>query len=133
MPVLAGVVIVVTFLLYGAATKFENDWVAVFACLGVLGISSIVLDRAGRNAAIRHPHPLWYDQRLPYEKSILKNIVVLVVLLIVILSAVETSVETAGTSSYGSPFPYFLAAGFLYLVVPQVFARRIRRRHDADQ
>ncbi len=124
-PVFAGVVALASFLLFAASSRATSDWGAVFGCLGILAGAAYVLDRSGRAEAAKRPHPL-YSDRLPSEPSKLKIALVLLVLAGLVMFATLTATST----SFGSSFPYFLAAGFLFLVLPQLMARRVIRRHD---
>lgn len=121
----AGVVFFCVIGLFAAA-RLPFDWLAIIGCIAVLTTGGLILERAGRSRAKREPHPLYVPGRLPSDSPKLKIVAIAVtfVLLLLVLSvSVQPNIRT-------SPFPFFLAAGYLYLVLPQALARRALRRYE---
>ncbi len=129
LPVLAGVFVASLPASLLISEALDNDWLRIFLFLGLMGACAVALNKAGRQAAEQDPHPLWFDQRLPTEKSFLR--VALISLTLIAITV--TAIVTAKPDSFGSPFPYMAAASFLYLVVPQLIARDVRRKYDRRQ
>jgi hypothetical protein len=127
IKVLAGVVFLCVVGLLASA-RLPEDWMAVAGCIVVLSSGAVVLEYTGRAEAARHPHPLYEPGRLPSDSPRLK--VVSVVLVLVILVLVISASVRPGQSA--SPFPFFLAAAYLFLVLPQVLARRALRLYDGS-
>lgn len=119
---LAGVAVLVALLLTGAST-LSNDWLAVAGCFAGLGAGAAILDAMGRRRAVQHPHPLLQTARLPSAKTRLKPAIIGATLLALVLYVTAN----ARPGEHASPLPYFLAAEFLYLVMPQLLARRLLR------
>lgn len=118
-----GVSVLAVILLAGASL-FENDFVAAFGCFLVLGSGAAVFDYTGRKKAAKNPDPIYKNNSLPSEKSSLKPILVGIVL----FSLAVYASKTATPNDFGSPFPYFLATAFLFLVMPQMVAYRTIRK-----
>ena len=123
-PVLGSVVAAVAILLAVVAAAITNDWAAVASCTAVIGLGAAALDVAGRKRATREPDSLYTAQRLPSEKTRLKPAIVSLTLLVVVFYAGAT----VRPNIRPSPLPYFLAGAFLYLVLPQLLARRVLRK-----
>jgi hypothetical protein len=126
LSALVGTSLFCAFLLLAAA-GIENDTFASIACFLVLLSGAAMLDVSGRKAAERNPNPLFSPQSLPSEKTKLKPLMVLATL----AGLIAYAIATAKPDEWGSPFPYFLAAGFLFLVMPQLLAHRVVRRNSA--
>lgn len=112
-----------------AASKLTNDWVAVAGCIVVVSCGAIVLEYSGRAEAQRHPHPLYIPGRLPSDSPRIKLVSIILTLALLVM-VVSVSVQPG---QQASPFPFFLAVGYIFLVLPQVLARRAIRRHDSLQ
>jgi len=125
--VLVGVAALGTLLLLGASRAFTNDWLAVVGCFAVLGLGAVALDVTGRRAAVVAPDPIYVSSKLPYERTRLKPFAVVATLIVLVV--VVTASARPGKEA--SPFPFFAAAAFLYLVLPQLLARRAVRRARA--
>ncbi len=121
VPVLAGVVASALLIAYLISIRAGNDWLAVFAFVGTVGLASIILDRAGRAEAVKHPHRLYTGKRLPTEKSFLRTAMIAATLLITLAYIVAT----ADPAKRSTPTPYFVAVIIIYLVIPQIVARRV--------
>lgn len=126
MPVLAGVVALGIGLLYTAVNLTDSDWVAVFGGMAVLVSCVAVLDYAGRREARLRPDARYEASHLPGHKNPLKR--VLMILTFVALVAWEFATAQPDTQGYSSPFPYLLAAGFVFFVSPQLTAHLAMRR-----
>lgn len=124
--VLTAVVAGAVLLLTAAAKEVSNDYLASASCFFVLLGGAAVLDYTGRRRARESPHPLYKPDGLPYERTPIKPLLVLTTLLAVIVYA-SVNVEPG---EWGSPLPYFLGAAFLFLVMPQLLARRFVRQFD---
>lgn len=123
---LAGVVALGIPLLYAAVNLSANDWIAIFGGMAVLVSCSAMLDFAGRKEAQRKPRSDYDPLHLPGHRSPLKPILTVATLLALIAWAILTANPL--DTSYGSPMPYLLAAGFIFFVMPQLLARVEMRR-----
>lgn len=120
VPVLFGVVLFSIVMLAAVADQFRNDYLASGACFLVLLTGAAALDVTGRRRAVRDPSPLYRPDGLPSGSQRLK-----VTLVLTTFSAVIThALITVKPGEWGSPLPYFYAAAFLFLVMPQYLARR---------
>lgn len=121
---------VVLFSLAGllVAASLENDIQAVIGCVVVLSIGVFILDKAGRKQAALKPHPLYAPGRLPSDSPKLKflGLIMTLVFLVIALSL------TTRPNEDPSPYPFFLAAAWVMLILPQALARRAIRRYDEE-
>jgi hypothetical protein len=122
---LAGVVLLCSLGLL-ASSALPADWMAVAGCIIVLTSGALILEYSGRAVAERHPHPLYLRGRLPSDSPRLKTGVV-VATLAVLVAVTSLTVPPEG---FVSPFPFFVTAEFLFLVLPQLLARRAIRNYD---
>ena len=131
-PVLAGVVVLASAATFAIAELIKNDWVLVFAFVGVMFVAASVLNHFGQVRAQNEPHPLYKASRLPVDGSTrwIRPILVVTTLILVMLIVFAT----ARPGERGSPLPFLYAAEFLYLVMPQITARiAVRRNPIASQ
>lgn len=125
---LAGVVLLSMVGLLLAA-MIPSDVAAIAGCIAVLLAGGMFLDKKGRERAVQSPHPLYEPGRLPQSSPKLKVLamVMTLVFLVLILGV------TAGPDRAPSPFPFFLAAGWIYLLLPQLLARRALRIFESAE
>jgi hypothetical protein len=124
-PVLLGVCALVTVMLGFVAAGFTNDYVRAFGCFLVIMAGAAVVDGVGRKRAEKHPDPRYRPDKLPVGAHDNRLKAILGFTTICLLVGYVTGTASAGT--YGSPMPYFLAAEFLILVMPQLVAWRAMR------
>jgi hypothetical protein len=111
-----------------ASSRASNDWVAIAGCTLMLTIGFLIFEFGGRKEAERHPHPMYEPGRLPVPEDKKTRIFAMVCtasVLIVIVAA------TVGPNREPSPFPFFLAAEYLFLILPQTQARRALKEYNA--
>lgn len=118
--IFAAVVVVAIGLLYSVSENVSNDYLQAFSCFMVLASGAIVFDYTGRRHASRHPDSIYKPDGLPTGSPRIKAIIVIVTLFWLI----GYVTPRAEPGNWGSPMPYFLAVGFLFLVMPQLLARR---------
>jgi hypothetical protein len=117
--VFVGVCVAVVILMIGASNT-GNDYLDAFACTAVLAFAAVTLDFFGRREATRRPNAIYRSDRLPEFSTRVKNamrILTLFALLVVVT-------ERARPGVHNSPLPYFLAAAFIFFVIPQMLAWR---------
>jgi hypothetical protein len=124
-PVLVGVCAFVTVMLAFIAAGFTNDYIRAFGCFLAIMAGAAIVDSVGRNRAEKHPDPRYRNDKLPVSPNDNRLKAILGVTTLCILIGFVTGTATAGT--YGSPMPYFLAAEFLVLIMPQLVAYRAMR------
>ncbi len=125
LPVLVSVGIASAILLLGAA-RITNEYGAITACVLAVVACASVLDVVGRRRAKTHPHPLLKANRLPSDSMAMKALLysaVVSALIILMLYANESG-------RVPTPWPFFLTVAFLYLIAPQIQARRAIRLYD---
>lgn len=115
---LVGVCVPVVVLLW-AASRLSNDWLATFGCFAAIGLAVCVLDYTGRKEAARRPNRLYRAERLPGDGRI--QIIILMTVLIALLVFVSATIKPG---QHASAFPYFIAAAFVFLVMPWLVAKR---------
>jgi uncharacterized membrane protein YfcA len=125
--VLAGVVFLCFVGLF-ASSVLPADWMKVAGCIVVLSSGGIILEYSGRSVAERKPHPLYQRGRLPSNNPKLKAFLVVTTLSILI----GITSATVRPDGFASPFPFFVAGGFLYLVMPQILARQAIKEFDSQ-
>jgi hypothetical protein len=123
--VLGGVVFLCTVGLLVSAV-LPSDILAIAGCVVTLTVGALVLDVHGRRRAAAHPHPLYEPVRLPSDSPKLK-VAVMVMTLMALVAVISL---TVGPNRQPSPFPFFVAAEWIFLVLPQGLARRAVRRYD---
>lgn len=130
-PVSLRLLVVVVFLCSGgllASAKAPNDWIAITGCTVVLTIGFLIFEFAGRKEAERHPHPMYEPGRLPSPESKKTRFFAMVLTTSVLIVVVAL---TVGPNREPSPFPFFLAAAYLFLILPQTQARRAVKEYNA--
>lgn len=119
---------VLVLLLMLPAASINNDFLAVGACVLVAGLGMVVLDVHGRQRAKLHPHPLLRSDRLPEDSRMMRVFIYsLSAALLVAFMLLLYSMKRQPT-----PYPFFLTVAFLFLIAPQLQAKRAIRLYDAE-
>lgn len=130
-PVGKGTVLLVTLaaaVLLMPIASISIELLAVFGCVLVLLAALAITDVLGRRKAAQKPHPL-YSAALPEDswrmKAFLWSCATAVLLVLWTFSLDQKKMLT--------PWPYFMIALFLTVVVPQIQAWRAVKLYDRKQ